>query len=142
MRARAFAQQAAALASGLLFGFGLAVGQMTNPLKILGFLDVAGAWDASLAFVLMGAVAVSYVAFRLILRRPAPLLADRFNLNNDRHWLNAQLLVGSALFGVGWGISGYCPGPALAQLAAPNAETWLVLPAVIVGSALSRAIGR
>jgi uncharacterized membrane protein YedE/YeeE len=139
---KALAQPAVALGSGLLFGFGLATAHMTDPLKVLGFLDVAGAWDASLAFVMLGAVAVTFFAFRRILRRPAPLLAEQIHLNTDRRWLAPSLLIGSAVFGIGWGISGYCPGPALAQLAAPNAETWLFLPALIVGSALSRLIGR
>jgi uncharacterized membrane protein YedE/YeeE len=115
---------------------------MTDPRKVLGFLDVAGPWDPSLAFVLGGAVGVSLLAFRYILRRPCPVFGERFHVPGNRPWLDPKLLLGATLFGVGWGISGYCPGPALAQLAAPNAETWAFLPALIVGSVIARVLNR
>jgi uncharacterized protein len=142
MATRSAAQSIAALGSGLLFGLGLAVAQMTDPRKVLGFLDVAGPWDPSLALVLGGAVGVSLIAFRYILRRSRPVFGERFQVPTNRPWLEPRLLLGAALFGVGWGISGYCPGPALAQLAAPNAETWVFLPALIAGSVIARAINR
>lgn len=126
-----------AAASGLLFGFGLALSGMTNPDKVLDFLDVAGDWDPSLLFVLGGAVAVALVAFRFILRRSQPLLEVRFTLPTARG-IDGPLVVGAVVFGIGWGISGYCPGPAVASLAAPNWETWVFLPSVLIGALLHR----
>jgi uncharacterized membrane protein YedE/YeeE len=125
------------LAAGLLFGLGLAVSGMTHASKVLGFLDVAGDWDPSLLLVLGGAVAVTVVAFRFILRRPAPVLEPAFRLPTARD-VDGPLVVGAAIFGIGWGISGYCPGPAIASLAAPNWETWVFLPAVLLGAFLHR----
>jgi uncharacterized membrane protein YedE/YeeE len=121
----------AALAAGLLFGLGLAVAQMTHPSKVLGFLDVAGEWDPSLLFVLGGAVLVTTVTFRFILRR-APRLHDRFHLPSARD-IDTPLLAGAALFGIGWGISGYCPGPGIALLAAPGWETCVFIPGMVLG---------
>jgi uncharacterized protein len=105
-----------ALASGALFGAGLLVGGMTAPRKVLGFLDVFGAWDASLVFVMVGAIAVHALAYRLIRGRSSPLFAARFELPTRRD-LDARLLVGAAVFGVGWGLPGYCPGPSIVALA-------------------------
>jgi uncharacterized membrane protein YedE/YeeE len=140
MSARLGAENLAALGSGALFGVGLAIAQMTDPRKVLGFLDLRGDWDPSLALVLCAAVGVAFFAFRYDLRQARPLFSDRFRIPDRRDWSNPQLLGGSALFGIGWGISGYCPGPAIAQLAAPNAETWVFLPAMILGSVLARII--
>ncbi len=142
MSARPLRAYLAALGAGLVFGLGLALSQMIDSRKVLGFLDVAGAWDPSLAFVMGGAVGVGLVAFPFILRQPHPVLADRFHLPGDKRWFEPRMLLGATLFGAGWGISGYCPGPALAQLAAPNSETWLFLPALIVGSCIARVINR
>lgn len=122
---------ASALA-GMVFGFGLALAGMTHPEKVLGFLDVAGAWDASLLFVLGGAVCVTLITFRFILKLHKPLLAEQFVITKDVQ-IDRPLIVGAALFGVGWGISGYCPGPAVALIATPNWELWAFLPAAIVG---------
>ncbi len=105
----------AALFAGTLFGLGLAVSGMMNPAKVIGFLDVSGAWDPTLAFVMGGALLVTIPAFRMILGRPRPVLADGFVLPT-RGTLDGRLLGGSALFGVGWGLSGFCPGPAVAGL--------------------------
>jgi len=124
--------------AGLLFGLGLAVSEMTHASKVLGFLDVAGNWDPSLMFVLGGAVGVAIVAFRFILKRSAPLLEDRFNLPTVKS-IDAPLLVGAGIFGVGWGISGYCPGPGVALLAAPDWETWVFIPALLLGAWLQKA---
>lgn len=126
------ARYLASSAAGLLFGFGLALSGMTRPRKVLGFLDVAGHWDPSLAFVLGGAVVVATIAFRVVLRRNAPLFAASFDLPKNRA-IDAPLIGGALLFGIGWGVAGYCPGPALAQLAAPNRETLYFLPAMIAG---------
>jgi uncharacterized protein len=104
------------LAAGLIFGVGLVVSGMTDPAKVRGFLDFTGSWDPTLAFVMAGAIAVHLPAYRLIRGRPAPVLAASFHLPT-RQDIDAKLLVGAALFGVGWGLGGYCPGPAVASLA-------------------------
>lgn len=101
--------------SGLLFGVGLVLSGMTQPSKVMGFLDVAGGWDPSLAFVMLGAIAVYAPAYRFITQRSVPLYAQRFvSLVKSR--LDAPLVLGAALFGVGWGLAGYCPGPAIVSL--------------------------
>lgn len=130
-------QPLVSLVAGVVFGLGLAVAEMTNPLKVLDFLDLAGNWDPSLAFVMGGAVLVTLVAFRFVLRRPVPLYGDRFHLPTLTQ-LDRKLLGGAALFGIGWGLAGYCPGPALATILSGNSETWLFAPAMLVGGALQR----
>lgn len=130
-------QPLVSLVAGVVFGLGLAVAEMTNPLKVLDFLDLAGNWDPSLAFVMGGAVLVTLTAFRFILRRPVPIYAERFHLPTLTQ-LDRKLLGGAALFGIGWGLAGYCPGPALATLLSGNSETWLFVPAMLVGGALQR----
>ncbi|WP_085316653.1 DUF6691 family protein [Derxia lacustris] len=127
------------LVAGALFGLGLGVARMTDPLKVLGFLDIAGAWDPSLAFVLGGAVAVTVVAFRFVLRRAAPIWAERFHLPTASA-VDRRLVLGAALFGIGWGLTGYCPGPALAGLAVGNAELVWFLPALLAGGLLARLL--
>jgi uncharacterized membrane protein YedE/YeeE len=122
----------ASLASGLLFGLGLALSGMTRPLKVMGFLDVTGQWDASLLFVLGGAAGVATLAFRLILRRRAPITGGSFELPTSRA-IDGRLVLGAAIFGLGWGGVGYCPGPAIALLARPNIEALYFLPALIAG---------
>lgn len=102
----------AAFGSAALFGVGLVVAGMTTPSKVVGFLDVFGAWDPSLAFVMIGAIAVHTVLLRLIRRRRAPLFGNGFHLSHRRD-LDGRLLLGAALFGTGWGLSGICPGPGL-----------------------------
>ncbi|MBX3185830.1 MAG: YeeE/YedE family protein [Labilithrix sp.] len=101
-----------AFVSGALFAVGLAISGMTKPSKVAGFLDLAGAWDASLAFVMVGAIAVHFVAYRLVIRRAAPLFGARFELPAQTR-IDGRLLAGAAIFGVGWGLGGFCPGPAL-----------------------------
>ena len=127
----------AALASGIVFGVGLAVAQMIDPRKVLGFLDVAGAWDASLLFVLGAAVVLAALAFRVVLRRPGPLFDSRFHLSSTIA-VDWRLLAGSAIFGVGWGLGGYCPGPAIASLGFANTEAFLFVPAMVAGMGLHR----
>jgi uncharacterized membrane protein YedE/YeeE len=119
--------------AGLVFGFGLALSGMTHPEKVLNFLDVAGTWDASLLFVLGGAVGVTLLTFRFVLKQKKPLLAERFFITRETH-IDRRLIVGAILFGIGWGISGYCPGPAVALIAAPNWELLAFLPAAIAGA--------
>ena len=104
----------AALLSGLLFGAGLTISQMVNPAKVAGFLDVAGDWDPSLALVMGGALTVTAICYRLTMRRGAPLLASDFRLPTAED-VDARLIGGAALFGVGWGLAGFCPGPAIAS---------------------------
>lgn len=129
------------LLAGLIFGFGLALSGMTHPEKVLGFLDVAGQWDSSLLFVLSGAVSVTLASFHLILNLPKPVLAPAFRVTEARN-IDRPLVIGSSLFGIGWGISGYCPGPAIALLAAPNWELWIFLPAMLLGYALQYYLSR
>ena len=127
----------AALLAGAIFGLGLALAQMIDPRKVLGFLDVAGPWDASLIFVLGGAVLLAGVAFRWVLRRPQPRFDDRFRLPESER-IDPPLLLGAAIFGVGWGLGGYCPGPAIASLAYANSEACWFVPAMLAGSAWQR----
>jgi len=124
-----------ALFSGTLFGLGLAVSGMTNPAKIVGFLDFAGAWDPTLAFVMGGALLVTIPAFRLILGRQRPILAGDFALPT-KSALDGRLLGGAALFGVGWGLSGFCPGPAVAALVTGLAPVFAFVAAMMAGMVL------
>lgn len=130
-----------ALASGLLFGAGLAISGMIDPAKVLGFLDVAGAWDPSLAFVMAGGLAVTFAGYRLVLRRPAPLLEPRFQIPTRRD-VDGRLLGGAVLFGIGWGLVGYCPGPALAAVGLGDPSTWIFLAAMVAGMLVYRLVER
>jgi uncharacterized protein len=125
----------AALFAGTLFGVGLAVSGMINPAKVVGFLDVAGGWDPTLAFVMGGALLVTIPAFRVILNRPRPILADGFDLPT-KSTLDARLLGGAALFGVGWGLSGFCPGPAVAAVTTGLAPVFAFVAAMMAGMVL------
>jgi uncharacterized membrane protein YedE/YeeE len=125
----------AAGVAGIVFGLGLAVSGMTDPAKVLGFLDVAGAWDPSLIFVMGGAVVVAFVAFRFIYGRGRPLLATTFEAALTER-LDSRLFGGSALFGVGWGLVGFCPGPGVAALAYGLTEPLIFAAAMIAGAAL------
>lgn len=131
----------AALASGTLFGVGLAMSGMTDARRILGFLDVFGDFDPTLLFVLGGAVATTVVLFRFVLRRGSPVLASTFHLSNLRH-IDRRLLCGAAVFGCGWGIAGYCPGPALAALGVGSLDAVWFVPAMIAGMLLHRVVNR
>ncbi len=124
-----------ALLAGTLFGLGLAVSGMMNPAKVVGFLDVAGEWDPTLAFVMGGALLVTIPAFRLILGRPRPILADGFALPT-KSALDGRLLGGAALFGVGWGLSGFCPGPAVAALVTGLTPVFAFVAAMVAGMVL------
>jgi uncharacterized membrane protein YedE/YeeE len=126
----------AALGAGALFGAGLAVSSMTDRRVVLGFLDVFGDWNPTLAFVMGGAVAVTLVAFRLILKRGAPALGGSVRIP-ERDSVDARLLAGAAVFGVGWGLAGFCPGPALVGAAAGLVDAWIFLPAMLAGSWLA-----
>ena len=123
----------AALVSGALFGVGLAISGMTDRFVVLGFLDLSGEFNPQLAFVLAGAVAVTAIAFRLVLRLPQPALTTGFKLPAATA-VDRQLLLGAAIFGVGWGLVGFCPGPALVGLAGGLRDAMIFVPAMLAGS--------
>ena len=122
-----------ALAAGLVFGFGLAVSHMVEPTKVLAFLDVTGNWDPSLLLVMAGGVAISLAAYRLIRGKAAPLFAPQFYLPT-RTALDRPLVIGAGIFGVGWGIAGYCPGPGIAALGLGTWEAPVFVAALAAGS--------
>jgi uncharacterized protein len=119
--------------AGVVFGVGLAISGMTKPEKVLGFLDVFGAWDASLAFVMAGAIGVHALAYRWTRGRTAPLFADTFAVPHRRD-IDVKLLAGAALFGVGWGLSGFCPGPAIVSLASGSTAVGVFVASMLLGS--------
>ncbi|MGE4218047.1 MAG: DUF6691 family protein [Alphaproteobacteria bacterium] len=127
----------AALLAGFLFGAGLAVSQMVNPAKVQNFLDIAGSWDPSLAFVLAGATGTALLGFRLVRRRAGPLFAEGFQLPTASR-IDLPLLAGSAIFGIGWGLAGLCPGPAVAGLALAPGRLIAFVLAMLAGMAAFR----
>lgn len=131
---------AAALASGLLFGAGLVVSDMVNPARVLAFLDVAGAWDASLALVMGAALLPSSLAYAWRRRRERPLGDAQFHLPDDRRGVDRRLLAGALLFGVGWGLVGLCPGPAITALLTLQWPALLFVAAMLTGMAAHRAL--
>lgn len=136
-----YVRETAALVAGMLFGLGLSVGGMVDPAKVLGFLDVAGRWDPTLAFVMAGALTVTAVGYRAVLRRRAPLLGDRFHLPAARV-LDGRLIVGAAVFGVGWGLAGFCPGPAIASLGFADGRIALFVVAMAAGAGAHALVAR
>ncbi len=129
------ARNIAALAVGLVFGLGLTVSEMVNPAKVLAFLDVFGNWDPSLAFVMAAALLVTAVGYRLVWRRERPLLAEQFSVPANRR-VDARLAAGAVLFGIGWGLVGLCPGPAIAALAIGGVDALLFVVALSLGMLL------
>ncbi|MCF7698290.1 DUF6691 family protein [Loktanella sp. M215] len=125
--------------TGLIFGAGISVSGMANPAKVLNFFDIAGTWDPSLAFVMGGAVIVTFLGYRFVLKRPMPVMADRFHLPTSRV-IDVRLLGGSAVFGAGWGIAGFCPGGALPALGTGNTSVFIFVGALIAGILLARGI--
>lgn len=130
-----------AFAAGLVFGIGLIISGMTDPSKIIGFLDLAGAWDPSLAFVMGGAVLVGVIAFRFARKRAASFLGGAMYLPAARH-IDRELILGSLVFGVGWGLAGYCPGPAVVALGAGQDKAVVFVIAMLAGMALYEAADR
>jgi len=128
---------AAAFGAGFLFGLGLWISEMATPRKVLDFLDVTGSWDPSLALVMAGAVSVTLTAFGPILKRRTPLCAGDFVVPLKKQ-IDAPLVIGAALFGIGWGIGGYCPGPALTALSNLSAEAFVFVGAMIGGGLAHR----
>ena len=124
------------LLCGLVFGVGLAVSGMTDTAVVLGFLDITGQWNPDLAFVMGGAVLVTLVAFRFILKMKSPILNTKFSLPT-RSVIDGRLLTGAAIFGIGWGLYGYCPGPALAALTYMDNKTAMFVVAMLIGMALA-----
>jgi uncharacterized membrane protein YedE/YeeE len=130
---------------GLVFGFGLLLSGMSDPAKVLNFLDLGGIasgnWDPSLAFVMAGAVAVTFVGFRFVLQRSRPLFAERFHLPTKRE-LDLRIVAGPAIFGVGWGLAGFCPGPALTALGFGSRAAFIFVAAMLTGMWLARFLSR
>ena len=126
-------QNCVALLSGLLFGLGLSLSQMIDRDRVLGFLDVTGNWDPTLLFVLGGAVGVTVIAFRFVLRLPQPIWGEKFYLPTRKD-VDRSLILGAAIFGIGWGIAGYCPGPGITALVLGIWNPVLFVIAFIVGS--------
>jgi len=125
---------AAVLGAGIAFGTGLVISQMIDPGKVLAFLDIAGKWDPSLALVMVGALAVAIPGFRLAAARKAPMLGGRFDQPGQRA-IDSRLLAGAAVFGIGWGLVGFCPGPAIAALAFGKWEALVFVLAMLAGAA-------
>jgi uncharacterized membrane protein YedE/YeeE len=127
--------QTAALFAGVVFGVGLGLSGMTQPEKVIGFLDIFGAWDPSLLFVMGGALVVHFFLSRWILRRERPVLDSRFHLP-PRARIDARLVTGAAIFGVGWGLGGYCPGPAIVSLGSGAGPAVVFVAAMALGMAI------
>ena len=126
---------ALAFLAGLVFGLGLLLSGMADPAKVLGFLDLAGAWDPSLAFVMAGAIGIAAVAFAFARRRKASLLGDSLRLPTATR-IDRRLVAGSLLFGVGWGLAGFCPGPAIVALGLGSAKAVVFVLAMLAGMGL------
>jgi uncharacterized protein len=125
---------------GIIFGTGIALSGMANPAKVLNFFDIAGSWDPSLAFVMGGALLVTFIGYRLVLPRKAPLFDSSFHLPTSK-LIDARLVGGAAIFGLGWGISGFCPGGALPALGVFHPQVWIFVAAMVAGMMITRALG-
>ena len=124
---------------GLIFGLGISLSGMANPAKVLNFFDIAGSWDPSLAFVMGGALIVTYFGYRFVLGRKAPVFAPAFGVPTARQ-IDAKLIGGSAIFGIGWGIAGFCPGGALPALGTGRWEVFAFVAALIAGIFLAKLL--
>jgi uncharacterized membrane protein YedE/YeeE len=129
----------ASLVSGIVFGIGLTISEMINPAKVLGFLDIFGNWDPSLMFVMIGALVVSSPMFHLIKKREKPIFAENFNYSNNKV-IDSKLVIGSALFGAGWGLGGLCPGPAISSIAFLNIYSITFVISMFVGFYLVKTL--
>lgn len=130
-----------ALLVGLVFGIGLILGGMTNPAKVIGFLDLFGNWDPSLAFVMGGAISVGLLAFRIAGNRPASLLGEPMRLPTRKD-IDKRLVLGSLTFGAGWGLAGFCPGPALVAFGSGNIKATIFVASMLTGMALFELVER
>lgn len=124
---------------GLVFGTGIAISGMANPAKVLNFFDFAGNWDPSLAFVMAGALVVTAIGYRFVLRRPRPVYDTSFHLPTGRK-LDLPLVAGAATFGIGWGISGFCPGGAIPALGLGEPSAWAFVGAMLAGILIARTV--
>ncbi|MEZ0121832.1 MAG: DUF6691 family protein [Candidatus Reddybacter sp.] len=131
----------ASLTSGIVFGLGMAISGMTNTDRVQGFLDLAGAWDPTLAFVMAGGMMVTFIGYKVILKNPAPLLADMFHVPT-RTDIDKPLLIGAVLFGAGWGLVGYCPGPAIAGISYGYTATLTFVAFMITGLLLAKPLSK
>ncbi len=127
------------LGIGLLFGLGLIVSGMINPAKVLNFLDVFGTWDPSLAFVMGGGVIVTFIGYRLVFQRSRPIFDSVFHVPTAKD-IDSRIIVGPALFGIGWGLAGFCPGPAFTALGTGQTEAIMVVIAMVVGMVAARQL--
>lgn len=126
-------------AIGLVFGSGIAISGMANPAKVLNFFDIFGSWDPSLALVMAAALTVTAIGYRFVLKRPRPILEPKFHLPANRK-LDLPLLAGSAAFGIGWGITGFCPGGAIPALGLGEPSAWIFVGSMLAGIAAARTI--
>ncbi len=126
-------------AAGLMFGIGISMSGMGNPAKVLNFFDIAGTWDPSLIFVMGGALVVTFIGYRLVLRRPAPAFDISFHLPKSSV-IDARLIGGSAVFGIGWGVTGFCPGGALPVVSTGAPSVLVFMAALIAGQLIARAL--
>ncbi|MGR3461852.1 MAG: DUF6691 family protein [Roseovarius sp.] len=124
---------------GLIFGVGIAISGMINPAKVLNFFDIAGTWDPSLIFVMGGALVTTFIGYRIVLRRDKPVIEERFQLPTARA-IDARLVGGSAVFGIGWGIAGFCPGAAIPALGSGKVEVAGFVAALLAGLWVARTI--
>lgn len=131
----------AAFVVGFVFAIGLGISGMTQPAKVVGFLDLFGAWDPSLIFVMVGAIAVHFVTYRFIRRRSSPLLVSEWHVPTKNE-LTPSLIIGSVLFGVGWGLGGFCPGPAVTSLASFEVRPLVFVISMLLGMFLFRLFDR
>jgi uncharacterized membrane protein YedE/YeeE len=130
-----------ALFAGLIFGLGLIVSGMTDPSKVTGFMDLAGAWDPSLAFVMGGAIGVGLIALRLVRTRSQAMLGGPMQLSEARQ-IDRRLVLGGLTFGIGWGLAGYCPGPALTSLATGGSKPLIFTSAMLMGMGIFEVLER
>jgi uncharacterized membrane protein YedE/YeeE len=129
----------AAAAIGITFGIGIAISGMANPAKVLNFFDIAGTWDPSLGLVMASALAVAAIGYRFVLKRPRPVFEAKFHLPGNRK-LDLPLVAGSAVFGIGWGITGFCPGGAIPALGLGEPSAWIFVGAMLAGIAAARTV--
>lgn len=124
---------------GLVFGIGISISGMANPAKVLNFFDVAGSWDPSLAFVMGGALITTMIGYRYVLKRPVPVLDEKFQIPTRRD-LDLPLVAGSAVFGIGWGIAGFCPGGAIPAIGTGRMEVILFMAALLAGILTAKSL--
>lgn len=136
---RSLLEKLSAVIAGLLFGAGLALSGMNNTAKVQGFLDITGNWDISLAFVMIGALAVALTAFPFIFRKQCPIVGEKFHLPEFKA-IDKRLLIGAAIFGVGWGLIGYCPGPAVAAISYGYWQTYVFIASMLAGAFIAREV--